>query len=143
MVAAIQVDPTVKQRAQAIVDGVMSIRLGSSVAHDLVESIMTLVIDATNGEPKPVLPIGTAKNIEPWEGKGWGIFHLDGDGDPVAIFTGRFGNENADRELARRQALDENDEDHLPHHDMGVLSCDVALLFWNSYDADPRVEVSK
>jgi len=76
-------------------------------------------------------------NREPFGGKCYGIWDVEGDSEPVVIFTKR---DKADRELERRRALPEGDEDRLDvyHH---VFPCDVMGAWWNSHDPDPREDM--
>jgi hypothetical protein len=79
----------------------------------------------------------TDKRFVPWDGKAWGIFHLEGNDGPIAMFTGVTGKADAERELERRQGLDPEDDDFLNEMDIGILFCNVKLHFWNSYDDCP------
>jgi hypothetical protein len=73
---------------------------------------------------------------ELFSGRYYGIWNVEGDGGPIALFCGQ---EDAERELARRRALPEDDDDHLTkyHH---VFPADLVGVWWNSYDPDPRAE---
>jgi hypothetical protein len=75
--------------------------------------------------------------MEPFCGRYFGLVNVEGDDpSPVAMFRD---NEDATRELARRQALPEEDDDHLTEYHQ-VLACHVAGVLWNSYEADPRID---
>lgn len=71
---------------------------------------------------------------EPFGGKYYGIWNVEGDGEPKALFPSR---READAELARRRALPEEDDARLDDYDQ-VFSCDIMGAWWNSYDPDPR-----
>jgi hypothetical protein len=65
------------------------------------------------------------------------IFWVEGDDpSPLALFRRKA---DAERELARRQALDVEDEDVLTMHHQ-VFRADVMGVWWNSYDPDPRAD---
>lgn len=134
---------SVEERARAIAARIRDIRLGGDLAaveKAIAEKIVELVEDATDGMPKPVLAADAEKNLEPWEGKLWGIFHLEAtELDPVALFPSEA---EAGRELQRRQRLDSEHDDRLPVDDIAVLGGEAALLIWNSYEPDPRESVS-
>jgi hypothetical protein len=71
---------------------------------------------------------------EPFGGRYFGIWNVEGEGEPVVILPGR---EDADRELARRRALPEDDDDHLTEYHQ-VFPCNFVGVWWNSYEPDPR-----
>ncbi len=129
-----------KRAAADIARAIRLVRLGDdvdAVERDFVEAIVGLVNDATNGHPKPVLPRSAASNLEPWEGKVWGIVRL---GDyALRPLSMHLSEEGARLDLARRQKLPVEDDHHLPEMDIGVLSGEAAVLFWNSYEPDPRI----
>lgn len=73
---------------------------------------------------------------EPFGGKYYGIWNVEGDGEPIVLFGNR---EDADADLARRHALpDDHDDRATPEHQ--VFTCDIAGAWWNSYDPDPLGE---
>lgn len=74
---------------------------------------------------------------EPFGGKYYGIWNVEGDGEPKALFPSRAG---AEAELARRRALPEDDW-RLGEYDQ-VFPCDIMGAWWNSYDPDPREELA-
>lgn len=80
--------------------------------------------------------MSNAELREPFGGRFFGIFDVEGEGDPVALFRSK---EEAGRELARRKSLPHDDDDWLSeyHH---MLLCDVAGTVWNSFDPDPRAD---
>jgi len=71
---------------------------------------------------------------EPFGGKYFGIWNVEGDGEPLALFPSR---NDAEAELRRRRSLS-------PHNDLyatgrhHVFPCDIAGAWWNSHDPDPR-----
>lgn len=67
-------------------------------------------------------------------GRYFGIFNVEGDGGPIAMFSDRA---SADGELDRRRRLDPEHDDHLGQYHQ-VFACDIVGLWWNSYDPDPR-----
>lgn len=73
---------------------------------------------------------------DPFGGKCHGIWNVEGDSDPIVVFTSK---SRADAYLAKMRALPEEDDDHLDkyHH---VFACDVVGAWWNSFDPDPRVD---
>jgi hypothetical protein len=88
-----------------------------------------------------VLPHRADLSLEPWEGKVWGIFHLGASElRPAILFLSEAG---ARIELEQRQGLPEDDDNRLPTEDIGVLSGEAAMLFWNSNDPDPRTAAEK
>lgn len=68
---------------------------------------------------------------EPFGGRWYGIFNVEGEGDPGALFQSRA---DAERDVERRRALP--DERLTEYHQ--VLPCDLAGAVWNSFDPDPR-----
>jgi hypothetical protein len=74
---------------------------------------------------------------EPFGGRYYGIVNVESD-DPAPRIL--FDSENeARRELTRRQALDDLDDDWLSE-ECTVQACDVAAAIWNSFDPDPRAD---
>ena len=75
-------------------------------------------------------------NREPFGGKVYGIWNVEGDSEPLMLMSDRAALE---RELERRRALPEDDRDRLTeyHH---VFPADIAGAWWNSHDPDPREE---
>jgi hypothetical protein len=59
---------------------------------------------------------------------------VESDGDPVFIFRSKV---VATKELQRRQALGDDEEDRMTEYHQ-VFPCDIAGLWWNSYEAGPR-----
>ncbi len=103
-----------------------------------IESLVRLGLDddARARSPRPHVAGGTAMSKrEPFGGRYWGIWDIDGeDGEPIALYPRK---QDADAALARARGLDEDDDDYLTeYHD--VFPCDIAGAWWNSYDADPR-----
>jgi hypothetical protein len=70
------------------------------------------------------------KRWEPFDGTYYGIWNVEGEGAPVAMFPGRA---DAARELDRRRALPEDDDDHLDEYHQ-VFPCNLVGAWWNSYD---------
>jgi hypothetical protein len=134
---------SIEQRAAGIAQRIRSVSLGSgveAVERAFVEAIVDLVNEATEGRPKPVMPLRYEENVLPYDGEVWGIFHLEGDSDPVALFTTEA---EARLDMERRQKLDTEDDDWLSSMDVGVLRGEAAIHFWNSYDPDPRAAPEK
>lgn len=78
---------------------------------------------------------GRVSDEEPFGGRYWGIFSVEGD-DPSPLMLIR-GEVDAREELARRQALDSEHDDYLDeYHD--VFRSDIVGSWWNSIDPDPR-----
>lgn len=74
---------------------------------------------------------------EPFGGRYWGIFNVEGDiPEPLMLFWRK---DAADRELARRRALDPEDDDRLTEWHQ-VFRCDIWGAWWNSYEPDPRAD---
>ncbi len=73
---------------------------------------------------------------DPFGGKYHGIWDVEGDSEPVLISP-----DSAwlTKELARRQGLPVEDDDHLSGYNH-VFSCDIVGAWWNSHDVDPREE---
>lgn len=72
---------------------------------------------------------------EPFALRMFGIFNVEGhDPDPILILGSRA---SAEKELERRRALTDEDDDHLDQYHQ-VFRCDVIGVWWNSYDTDPR-----
>jgi hypothetical protein len=72
---------------------------------------------------------------EPFGGLWFGIFNVEGEeAEPSALFQTR---DDAEKEIERRQALPDDDDDHLTeyHH---ALPVHLAGVVWNSFDPDPR-----
>lgn len=130
---------TIEARAADIARCVSTICLGmdrAKVEGQFAEEIVKLVLEATDGAPKPVLPLHAASKLEPWEGKVWGIFHLEASElSPVGLYLSE---QEARSELARHQRLPEELDEHLPVDDIDVLPGEAAALWWNSYGPDPR-----
>lgn len=74
------------------------------------------------------------ENREPVRGRWYGIVNVEGERDPEALYPSKA---TAEREIARRRALDEGDDDHLTEYHQ-ALPIDIAGALWNSYDPDPR-----
>jgi len=73
-------------------------------------------------------------SYEPFSSRYWGIINVEGcDPEPIALFQGQAA---AARELERRKALPEDDDDHLTEYHQ-VFPADVLGAWWNSYDDDP------
>lgn len=73
---------------------------------------------------------------EPFGGRWFGIFNVEGEGAPSALYPSEA---DADREIDRRRALPEDDDDHLSEY-YQALPVHLAAIVWNSYDPDPRAE---
>ncbi len=131
---------TITHRAADIADTIDHIQLGrwAEGKEALATAIVALVEEATAGAPRPVLPRGAGESEDEWTGRGYGLFNLEGEGDPIVVFFGHDGEAAAARELVRRQALPNDDEDRLDMYH-GLLRCETAMLVWNSVEADPRV----
>lgn len=71
---------------------------------------------------------------EPFAGRYYGIVNVEGEGGFVALYPSR---KDADAEVARRRALDPEDDNHLTEYHQ-VFPADIMGAWWNSHDADPR-----
>jgi hypothetical protein len=71
---------------------------------------------------------------EPFGGKWYGIWNVEGDGEPLALFPTR---EDAELVLAERRLLPVDDDDRMTKYHQ-VFPCDLVGCWWNSYDPDPR-----
>lgn len=71
---------------------------------------------------------------EPFGGRYYGIWNVEGDGGPLMLFLRE---EDAKRELERLRALPEDDDDRLDQYHQ-VFPADLIGVWWNSYDPDPR-----
>ncbi len=73
---------------------------------------------------------------EPFGGRWFGIWNVEGEGEPLFLCPTR---DDAEHELERRRALPADHDDVLSkfHH---VFPCDIAGAWWNSYDPDPRAK---
>jgi len=74
------------------------------------------------------------ENREPFRARYYGILNVEGEGEPVAMFTDR---DVAEAHLARRRGLPEDHDDRLTDYHQ-IFPVDVVGVWWNSYDADPR-----
>jgi hypothetical protein len=77
-----------------------------------------------------------ADKREPFSGRYFGIVNVEGMGEPIALFMDEG---DAQRELARRRALPEEDDDRLTAY-YQVFPGDLVGVWWNSYDSDPRAD---
>lgn len=132
----------IKGRIKAMLEKVRESRvdrLGNALG-ELGIDMLDLLMEATNGIPKPVLPPRAEEWIEPWEGVAYVICGEEPEAGarPIVAFVGHGAKENAARELARRQALPSDDDDHLSDEDC-VLTAAAALSLWNSTTPVPRV----
>lgn len=132
----------IRKRAAAIAGAVKSIRIGSvnAAVSELEKAIVALVEEATAGAPKPVLPPHDSEMEQEHEETGYGIFCTESDSGPLLVLFGHNAKERAEKEILRRQALDEDDDDRLSA-DYCVCRCLCSMLIWNSIDPDPRVSV--
>lgn len=73
---------------------------------------------------------------EPFGGRFYGIWNVEGEGEPIALFPRKL---DALAELERRRALPVDDDDHMTEFHQ-VFPCDMIGAWWNSYDADPRAD---
>lgn len=132
----------VRARARDIAEGIRRIMLGriEDAVELFAEQIEVLVDEATKGAPRPVNPPLDERYVFPWDGNGWVICGEEPEVGPrpLLVFVGYGAEKAARKELARRQALDADDDDHLDD-EAGVLSTQAALSIWNSIDPDPRL----
>jgi hypothetical protein len=70
---------------------------------------------------------------DPFGGRYFGIWNVEGEGEPIALFRRH---DLATRELERRRALPEDDDDRLDEYAQ-IFPCDLIGLWWNSYEPDP------
>ncbi len=71
---------------------------------------------------------------EPFAGRWFGIFNVEGDDpSPLALHPTQA---LADDDVARRRALPEEHDDHMTERHQ-VFPCDMAGVWWNSYDPMP------
>lgn len=73
---------------------------------------------------------------EPFGGRYFGIWNVEGEGEPLALFSSEAA---AARELDRRRALPEDDDDRLTEYHQ-VFPADLIGAWWNSYESDPRAD---
>lgn len=83
----------------------------------------------TTGEEEPTI----APEWEHFGGKMYGIWNVEGGGDPLMLFLSV---REAERELARRRSRTVNINDRLSQYHQ-VFVCHVAGLWWNSLDPAP------
>ncbi len=133
--------PTITNRAADIADTIDRIQLGrwAEGKAALTAAIVALVEEATAGAPRPVLPRGAGDNEELHEERGYGVFCVESDEGPLFVMFGPTGEDDARRELTRRQKLDPEVDDDWLSEDHTVARCETAMLVWNSVDPDPRV----
>lgn len=74
---------------------------------------------------------------EPFSGRMFGIFNVEGDSpEPVAMFQSRA---SAEAYLKANRALPVDDEEGLGDYHQ-IFSCDAVGVWWNSYEPDPRAD---
>lgn len=132
----------VRVRARRIAGCIRRIQLGriDEAVDVIAEQIEALVDEATKGAPRPVNPPLDDRYLFPWDGDGHVICAEEAEVGPrpLIVFLGYGSEREAQEELARRQALDNEHDDHLSQ-DCCVLSTQAALSIWNSVDHDPRL----
>jgi hypothetical protein len=88
-----------------------------------------------DGRPQKTLPAALLKEEDPFAGRYYGAVNVEGESVAPSFMFGE--EEEAWRELKRRQALPNEDDDWLSE-DWSILTFDVEGLCWNSYDRNPR-----
>ena len=73
---------------------------------------------------------------EPMSGRFYGIFNVESEGDPIALFPSEG---DAQREIERRRALPDDHDDYLSAY-YSALQVDLVGAVWNSFDPDPRAD---
>lgn len=79
--------------------------------------------------------VKNVKEWEPFDGQMFGIWNVEGeDPRPYMLY---WSEEDARRDLDRRRALQEDDDDYLTEYHQ-VFPCSVAGAWWNCIDPNPR-----
>lgn len=97
------------------------------------EGVAVLVAEIRRLRPAPVPEPNPV--YEPTVAGCWyGILNVEGDGTPYILLPSRG---DAERELERRRALPEDDDERLTEYHQ-VFPAHLAGAVWNSYEGDPR-----